>query len=967
MKKIIPLLLCVLCLTACGRAQVKVNNPDTLTAVVLSEPDSVTAKNTLSLLKSSTVATLAAGRADASRTSDIYGYDMVYVDRSVVNSPSFDASFVQDYVRAGGSVFLDNETYDLFDKDFIGAEDFVPVEGCPVDMQYTEDIPSGMKKIQSLIYDFCDLYRNYADYEDKLQWQSYGVGVIPSTAQCITTKDGLGIYTLNKYGDGYVFFTNPLLPNAFSVNNLSPSDTGEPLAATTVGANKLMRDYFAEFVSLNKYGYAVENVMGSFARPDASWELHYEDINGIENGSAEIFEEMCERYGQVPSFTLVRNPYIWFRRAESVTYALNENGRYSMDPYENAYSSGTHFVSAKKWLSLDYYDDTISYFEESSDYTKRAYPYPIDYNKDGNMDLICGSADGMIYFFEGKGMNTNYELGYASYFTDAAGNPIRVESYSSPCLADIDSDGKDEIVTGDEYGSIRYFESRGGMVLEDMGVILETGLTDAMPAFGDLNNDGIIDMAVGSRSGELRVYYGDMGLYGTEFNDYESVDAVTSWCSPCIADTNGDGRDELFAGTFDGYIAVFDGTTLIGYMMGTERNYKGNDNLKFGTNCVPRFYDINGDGVLDLIAGSLEYGMAVPVDSKYFPFREKLQQQLDGFKERDIYVGVHSLSHEYADPFHDERELEYQKNAFEDYGLQFKGSGANQHTWRTSKVGYDAFFDNMQGYDGTYAKQFEAGLLWNSGSQTPDSAAIPEVSAENTILIPFWLDNGLLMLEPCNTPNGNSFYSSLSAKYEVPLLFYNHCDYVYRERESEEEKIKKVSEIVSDYDYNFVEENQLAKMAAAALNTHVNAKWENDTLYLTAEARDKDIPLYDEDYQNSAGVKVIFADGVLAEEFAVDASVSYIKDNCMYVSLDKGARISKNTESNGLNITAVNVPAKIQKDKNSAVIDFKAGGMMTATVKGSAKTASEGWEVTQQNGMTTFRKYGKAEKLKIKR
>ena len=73
----------------------------------------------------------------------------------------------------------------------------------------------------------------------------------------------------------------------------------------------------------------------------------YEDITGIDNGSAEIFEEMCERYGQVPSFTLARNPYIWFRRAESVTYALNNNGQFAMDPYENAYSSGTHFVTAK--------------------------------------------------------------------------------------------------------------------------------------------------------------------------------------------------------------------------------------------------------------------------------------------------------------------------------------------------------------------------------------------------------------------------------------------------------------------------------------------------------------------------------------------------------------------------------------------------------------------------------------------
>lgn len=143
----------------------------------------------------------------------------------------------------------------------------------------------------------------------------------------------------------------------------------------------------------------------------------------------------------------------------------------------------------------------------------------------------------------------------------------------------------------------------------------------------------------------------------------------------------------------------------------------------------------------------------------------------------------------------------------------------------------------MSGYDGTYKSQFDAGLYWNSGSQTPNSIAVPEVSAENSIIVPFYLDNGQLMLQPSNTPNGNSEFSAISAKYEVPILFYNHCDYVYREQDSEEEKIKKVDTLVDDYGYNFVQENQLAKMTAAAYNSRVSAKWDNDTLYLSAAAK----------------------------------------------------------------------------------------------------------------------------------
>ena len=188
---------------------------------------------------------------------------------------------------------------------------------------------------------------------------------------------------------------------------------------------------------------------------------------------------------------------------------------------------------------------------------------------------------------------------------------------------------------------------------------------------------------------------------------------------------------------------------------------------------------------------------------------------------------------------------------------------------------------------------------------------------------------------------------------------------LFTEALANERKIKKVDTLVDDYGYNFVQENQLAKMTAAAYNSRVSAKWDNDTLYLSAAAKNEDIPLYDKNYQNSTGVKVIFADGVTVDEFNIDASVAYKKDNCVYASLDKGVKISKNGENKDINITSVNVPAKISKNDKGATIKFCDGGMMTVEVAGNARTTSKGWETTQQEGKTLFRKYGKAETLKI--
>ena len=39
---------------------------------------------------------------------------------------------------------------------------------------------------------------------------------------------------------------------------------------------------------------------------------------------------------------------------------------------------------------------------------------------------------------------------------------------------------------------------------------------------------------------------------------------------------------------------------------------------------MPVAADINGDGIDDLICGSLEYGASYPIDSEYFPYKLSL-------------------------------------------------------------------------------------------------------------------------------------------------------------------------------------------------------------------------------------------------------------------------------------------------------------------------------------------------------
>ncbi|MDD6484737.1 MAG: VCBS repeat-containing protein [Clostridiales bacterium] len=952
----------LLCISGCKiniTESATAREPDDLRAavVVLTED---TQSDVYSEMYNSLVANMSVEKITCQ--SDYSDYDLIYLDKSLLKG-SFNTDSIKSYVSNGGSLFLENSFIDSFDLDFIGAKSKEHIEGCPVDMTYPEGI--GYNRIQGLLYDFTKLYKSYKNF-DTLSGLDYGFGIIPSTAVSIASYNDITLYSMNKYGIGNVFFTNALLPNDFSVQTLRPGSSGEYLSATGVGANILIRSYFAEFVSMQKYGYSIERSFGSFATRQAAWQLHYEDIEGIKNKSAVTFTKLAKKYGQFPSYSLVRCPYVWFTRSETVTYALQGEYGLEQDSYESIYSSGDHLVSMGKWLSLDKYDDTDSYFIDSTEYVKRAYPSPCDINNDGNMDIICGSADGYIYAYYGSGLKTNYELGVSTYITDPDGNPINVGSYSSPSTLDFDGDGTTDIICGSEGGTLYFLHNEGGLVYSLAGS-METGLLDSMVDCGDLNGDGNLDLAVGSRTGQLYIYYGTGGFMN--FSEPIAVETGAPWIAPCITDFDNDGVAEIYYGTYEGYIAKLEnspqGFKNDGYIQSNSMNMNGNFNIKFGQNCVPRFYDMNKDGKLDIISGMLEYGNAVPIDSEYFPCREELQDQVDYFKKNYIYLGIHSYTSEYSTFEQESAELEMHKKAFNQYNIPWEGSGANQHTWHTSKVGYNYDFKDAEAYNGTYMSQYKSGLLWNSGSQTPASEAVPQVSAENSLALPFYLfgsEADMLMLQPSNIPYGDYSFAYIGAKYDVPMLFYNHCDHIFRDESEQEELIKIVDDFVSEADYSFVSENQLAKAAAAAYNTEVIAYSENGRITLKAKTRSDNIPLYDSDYQACVGVRVIFPND---STYTTDASVWRQSDNSVYVALDREVHISPSEEVKS-SICAVNIPAKITLSQSSAKVAFKDNGIMEVKVNGRAEAVSDGWDMSFEDGITTFRKYGKADTLIFK-
>ncbi len=221
-----------------------------------------------------------------------------------------------------------------------------------------------------------------------------------------------------------------------------------------------------------------------------------------------------------------------------------------------------------------------------------------------------------------------------------------------------------------------------------------------------------------------------------------------------------------------------------GYLTCGQSNYKGNSNLKFGNNCVPFFADLNGDGTTDLLCGSLEYGLAYPIDSPYFPYREQLQEAVDYILGNDFYLGVHFYTHEYASEEQELQELAMHRRAMASYGIDTEGVGANHHTW------YSSTLDPAQ----SLLDEWAGGMLWDSGFMPAgNSLNAPQINAQNVISLPFFLTRDgerTILVQNCATLlYADGSWPQISARYGMPVCIYYHCDFTAGDPETARDDI----------------------------------------------------------------------------------------------------------------------------------------------------------------------------------
>ncbi len=231
---------------------------------------------------------------------------------------------------------------------------------------------------------------------------------------------------------------------------------------------------------------------------------------------------------------------------------------------------------------------------------RQSTPVLADINNDGNMEIISSSLDIDIY---GNWMGlicSRYLNG-----TSITGWPIQINNtenlISSPAIADLNNDNKTEITFGNfksgGKGDFYLFYSNGSIV---NGWPKNTSnYFEASPAIADINNDGKREIVVANRHSVLYVW----DMYGNDVTGFPKDLNKAFISSPAIANIDSDLQKEIIVSSFNNLYLIDNNGQFIGNSK-LFSNIRGGM-ITFPSHPSPLIADINNDGKLDIILGSL--------------------------------------------------------------------------------------------------------------------------------------------------------------------------------------------------------------------------------------------------------------------------------------------------------------------------------------------------------------------------
>jgi len=271
------------------------------------------------------------------------------------------------------------------------------------------------------------------------------------------------------------------------------------------------------------------------------------------------------------------------------------------------------------------------------DVGRGANPVFFDDNSDGLLDLVIGNSSytlsvgtkvGQLALYRNTGTATAPAFELIS--TDYAGISLYGFENVHPTFGDVDGDGDQDMVIGEENGLLHLFVNNplGGVANFSLSAPgwqgIDPGKTST-PLLVDLDRDGDLDLLVGERNGNLNYYRNDgtpaaaSFTYVTEtFGGIVLASGATNIgeVQPWVLPDPETGSYRLYVGERTGRIWRYDNwESDLGATFALTDSTVGN--IDAGDRSRVAAADLDNDGLLELVVGNMRGGLSLYREGEY--------------------------------------------------------------------------------------------------------------------------------------------------------------------------------------------------------------------------------------------------------------------------------------------------------------------------------------------------------------